>query len=86
MKSAFNAGQVLIAAGLGLAVSRSIAVPSDPLAAGQLAAMAAGVGAYVLVNTVLIAGDHRVDGHPLERVRERPPDPVTLAGAGVTSA
>ena len=64
VKSAFNAGQALIAAGVGLAVSRSIDVPSDPLTAGQLAAMAAGVGAYFLVNTVLIAGIFLSQGPP----------------------
>ena len=56
VKSAFNAGQVLLAAGLGLAVSRSIAPPSGALTAGQVAAVAAGVGAYFIVNTVLVAG------------------------------
>jgi diguanylate cyclase (GGDEF)-like protein/PAS domain S-box-containing protein len=55
VKSAFNAGQVLIAAGLGLAVSRAIAVPSHPLTAGPVAAMAAGAGAYFVVNTILVA-------------------------------
>jgi hypothetical protein len=44
LKSAFNVGQVLIAAGLGLAVSRSIAAPSDSLTAGQIAAIMLGVG------------------------------------------
>ena len=37
VKSAFNTGQVLIAAGVGLAVSRSVAVPTDSLTAGQVA-------------------------------------------------
>src|SRR5450755_746579 len=39
LKSVFNVGQVLLAAGLGLAVSRSIAVPSKSLTAGQVAAI-----------------------------------------------
>ena len=39
LKSAFNVGQVLIAAGLGLAVSRAIAAPSNSLTAGQIAAV-----------------------------------------------
>jgi diguanylate cyclase (GGDEF)-like protein/PAS domain S-box-containing protein len=56
VKSAFNAGQVLIAAGLGLAVSRSIAAPSDPLAVSQIAAIVLGVGVYFVVNTFLVAG------------------------------
>jgi diguanylate cyclase (GGDEF)-like protein/PAS domain S-box-containing protein len=54
-KSAFNAGQVLVAAGLGLAVSRSIAAPSNPLAAGQIAAIVLGVGVYFVINTSLVA-------------------------------
>jgi diguanylate cyclase (GGDEF)-like protein/PAS domain S-box-containing protein len=56
VKSAFNAGQVLVAAGLGLAVSRSLAVPSDPLTAGQIAAIVLGVGVYFVINTFLVAG------------------------------
>ena len=38
VKSAFNAGQVLVAAGLGLAVSRTVAPPSGALTVGQIAA------------------------------------------------
>jgi diguanylate cyclase (GGDEF)-like protein/PAS domain S-box-containing protein len=56
VKSAFNAGQVLVAAGLGLAVSRSLAVPSSPLTAGQIAAIVLGVGVYLVINTFLVAG------------------------------
>jgi diguanylate cyclase (GGDEF)-like protein len=56
VKSAFNAGQVLVAVGLGLAVSRSIAAPSNPLTAGQIAAIVLGVGVYFVVNTFLVAG------------------------------
>ena len=55
VKSAFNAGQVLIAAGLGLAVSRSIAVPTDSLTAGQIGAIVLGVAVYTVVNTFLVA-------------------------------
>src|ERR1022692_147821 len=55
VKSAFNAGQVLIAAGLALAVSRSIAAPSNSLAANQIAAVLLGAGVYFVVNTVLVA-------------------------------
>src|ERR1700751_2989616 len=39
VKSAFNVGQVLTAAGIGLAVIRSIAVPTASLTAAQLAAV-----------------------------------------------
>jgi diguanylate cyclase (GGDEF)-like protein/PAS domain S-box-containing protein len=56
VKSAFNAGQVLVAVGLGLAVSRSIAAPSNPLTASQVAAIVLGVGVYFVVNTFLVAG------------------------------
>jgi diguanylate cyclase (GGDEF)-like protein/PAS domain S-box-containing protein len=56
VKSAFNAGQVLIAAGLGLAVSRAIAVPSGALTPGQVAAVMLGVGVYFVINTFLVAG------------------------------
>jgi diguanylate cyclase (GGDEF)-like protein len=55
VKSAFNAGQVLIAVGLGLAVSRSIAAPSDSLTAGQIGAILLGVGVYAVINTFLVA-------------------------------
>ncbi len=83
VKSAFNAGQALIAAGVGLAVSRSIDVPSDPLTAGQLAAMAAGMGAYVLVNTVLITGIFLSTGTSWSELASDLPVVTTLAGAGV---
>ena len=75
VKSAFNAGQVLIAAGLGLAVSRSIAVPSGSLTAGQLAAMARRGGG---LRPRQYGPDRRrcpADGHPLERVHQRSSDP-----------
>src|SRR5579863_7852822 len=43
VKSAFNTGQVLIAAGLGISVSRGIAAPSASLTVGQVAAVVLGV-------------------------------------------
>ena len=55
VKSAFNTGQVLIAAGLGLAVSRSIAGPARSLTAGQIAVVFLGVGVYFVVNSILVA-------------------------------
>jgi diguanylate cyclase (GGDEF)-like protein/PAS domain S-box-containing protein len=54
-KSAFNAGQMLIAAGLGLTVSRFVDAPSDSLTAGQAAAMVLGAAVYFAVNTFLVA-------------------------------
>jgi diguanylate cyclase (GGDEF)-like protein/PAS domain S-box-containing protein len=85
VKSAFNAGQVLLAAGLGLAVSRGIAAPAGALTAGQLAAMVAGVGAYVLVNTALIAGIVLPMGTPWTEFTSDLPTQMTLAGAGALS-
>ncbi len=54
VKSAFNVGQMLIAAGLGLAVSRSIAVPSASVTANQIGAILLAVGVYFVVNTLLV--------------------------------
>jgi diguanylate cyclase (GGDEF)-like protein/PAS domain S-box-containing protein len=82
VKSAFNAGQVLIAAGLGLAVSRSIAAPSGALTASQVAAMVAGVGTYFIVNTVLVAGIVRSMGTPWDEFTHDLPIQITLASAG----
>jgi len=42
VKSAFNAGQVIVAAAWGLAVSRGIAVPSGSLTAGHAPPLVAG--------------------------------------------
>jgi diguanylate cyclase (GGDEF)-like protein/PAS domain S-box-containing protein len=54
VKSIFNVGQVLIAAGLGLIVSRAIAAPTPALTASQIAAMLLGVAVYFVVNTMLV--------------------------------
>jgi diguanylate cyclase (GGDEF)-like protein/PAS domain S-box-containing protein len=56
VKSAFNAGQVLVAAGLGLVVSRGLATPGHVLTPADVAAIVAGVGVYFVVNTLLVAG------------------------------
>jgi diguanylate cyclase (GGDEF)-like protein/PAS domain S-box-containing protein len=56
VKSAFNTGQVLTAAGLGLAVSRGIVAPSHVLTPAALAAMVPGVGVYFVVNQLLVDG------------------------------
>jgi len=56
IKSAFNAGQLLVAAGLGLAVSRAIAAPSHSLTVAQTAAITLGVTVYFAVNTLLVDG------------------------------
>jgi diguanylate cyclase (GGDEF)-like protein/PAS domain S-box-containing protein len=82
LKSVFNAGQVLIAAGLGLAVSRGIAAPSNSLTAGQIAAILLGVGVYFVINTFLVAGVVVSMGTTLRECTNDLPIQVTLAGAG----
>jgi diguanylate cyclase (GGDEF)-like protein/PAS domain S-box-containing protein len=82
IKSAFNAGQVLIAAGLGLAVSRSIATPSNALTAGQIAATLLGVGVYFVINTFLVAGVVVSMGATWREFTDDLPIQMTLAGAG----
>ena len=82
VKSAFNAGQVLIAAGLGLAVSRAIAAPSNSLTTGQIAAVLLGVGVYFVVNTLLVAGVLVSMGTTWREFTSDLPIQVTLAGAG----
>ncbi len=82
VKSAFNAGQVLIAAGLGLAVSRGIDVPSKSLTAGQIAAIALGVGVYFVINTFLVTSVLVSMGTAWREFTNDLPIQVTLAGAG----
>jgi diguanylate cyclase (GGDEF)-like protein/PAS domain S-box-containing protein len=82
VKSAFNAGQVLIAAGLGLAASRGIAAPAHPLTAGPVAAIAAGVGVYFAVNTILVAGVVFSMGTTWKEFTTDLPLQVTFAGTG----
>jgi len=82
VKSAFNAGQVLIAAGLGLAVSRSIAGPARSLTAGQIAAVFLGVGVYFVVNSILVASVEVSMGTTWKEFTSDLPIQVTLAGAG----
>jgi diguanylate cyclase (GGDEF)-like protein len=82
VKSAFNAGQVLIAAGLGLAASRGIAGPVHALTVGQLAAVSVGVAVYFAVNSVLVAGVVVSMGTAWQEFTSDIPLQVTLAGAG----
>jgi diguanylate cyclase (GGDEF)-like protein/PAS domain S-box-containing protein len=82
VKSAFNAGQVLIAAGLGLAVSRGIAGPLGSLTAGQIAAVFLGVGVYFVVNSVLVASVEVSMGTTWREFTNDLPLQVTLAGTG----
>jgi len=82
VKSAFNAGQALIAAGLGLAVSRSLAAPSDHLTVARGAAVMVGVAVYVLVNTFLVAGVMVSMGTPWREFTRDIPTQAAVAGAG----
>ena len=82
VKSAFNAGQVLIAAGLGLAVSRAVAVPSGSLTPGQVAAVMLGVGVYFVINTFLVAGVVVSMGSNWRVFTTDLPIQVSFAGAG----
>ena len=83
VKSAFNTGQVLTAAGVGLAVSRSIAPPSNPPTGGQVAAIVIGAGVYFTVNTCLLASVMVPMGTTWREFTSDLRIQVTLAGAGV---
>jgi len=82
VKSAFNAGQVLIAAGLGIAASRAIAPPSAPLTAEQVAAILLGVVVYFVVNTLFVAGVVVSMGTAWTEFTGDLPVQLTLAGTG----
>ena len=82
VKSAFNAGQVLVSAGLGLAVSRGIAVPSDSVGVAQVAAVVAGVAVFLVVNEALVSGVMAVDRNDLARVHQRSADPAHAGWRG----
>ena len=83
VKSAFNAGQVLIAAGLGLVVSRSLAAPANSIAAGQVAAVMLGAGVYFTINFFLVASVMVSTGTTWREFTRDLRIQVTLAGAGV---
>ena len=82
VKSAFNTGQVLTAAGLGLASSRALAVPSASLSAAAVAAVLLGVGVYFTVNSCLVAGVVISMGTTWQEFTDDLLIQVTLAGAG----
>jgi diguanylate cyclase (GGDEF)-like protein/PAS domain S-box-containing protein len=82
IKSAFNAGQVLTAAGLGLAVSRGVAAPTPWIGAGQIAAIMLGVGVYFVVNTLLVAGVVVSMGTAWAEFTSDLPLQLALAGTG----
>ena len=82
VKSAFNVGQVLIAAGLGLSVSHAVAAPSASLTAVQVAAVVLGVAVYCVVNTLLVAGVVVSMGTAWRELTDDLPVQISLAGAG----
>jgi diguanylate cyclase (GGDEF)-like protein/PAS domain S-box-containing protein len=82
VKSAFNAGQVVIAAGLGIAVSRGIAAPTASLTPAQVAAVVLGVAVYGIANTLLVVGVLASMGTTWRELTDDLPIQVALAGAG----
>ncbi len=85
VKSAFNSGQVLTAAGLGLAVSRGLAMPSGSIGLPQAAAIAAGVTVFEVVNTALVTGLMATMGMTWEEFTSDLRIQITLAGAGAVA-
>jgi diguanylate cyclase (GGDEF)-like protein/PAS domain S-box-containing protein len=85
VKSAFNSGQVLTAAGLGLAVSRGLAMPSGSIGLAQAAAIAAGVIVFEVVNTALVTGVMAAMGMTWEEFTSDLRIQITLAGAGAVA-
>jgi len=82
VKSAFNAGQVVIAAGLGIAAGRGVAAPAAFLTPAQVAAAMLGVAGYCVVNTLLVGGILASMGTPWRDLTGDLPFQVALAGAG----
>jgi diguanylate cyclase (GGDEF)-like protein/PAS domain S-box-containing protein len=82
VKSAFNAGQVVIAAGLGISASHGVAAPTASLTAEQVAGVVLGVGVYCVVNTLLVAGVVISMGTAWRELTDDLPIQVTLAGVG----
>jgi diguanylate cyclase (GGDEF)-like protein/PAS domain S-box-containing protein len=83
VKSAFNAGQVLIATGRGLVVSRSLAAPAGSITAGQAAAVMLGALVYFAINSFLVASVMVSMGTTWREFTSDLRLQVTLAGAGV---
>ncbi len=82
VKSVFNSGQCLIAAGLGLATSRAIAAPAGALTAGQMAAVLLGAAVCFSVSTLLVDSLMVSLGTDWRDFTSDLPVQVTLAGAG----
>ena len=82
VKSAFNSGQMLIAAGSALAVSRVIAAPANPLTAQEVAAVLVGVAAYLLINSFLVSSIMVTMGSTWADFYNDLPVRISLTGAG----
>jgi diguanylate cyclase (GGDEF)-like protein len=82
VKSVFNVGQVLIAAGTGLAVSRGLAAPTGSLNGGESAAVMLGAGVYFVINTFIVASALVTMGANWREFTSDLRIQVSLAGAG----
>jgi len=82
VKSAFNTGQVLIASGLGLAVSRGLAVPSSPFSAGEIAAILLGAAVYIGAQSLLMDGLMASMGSPWRDSMDSRRIQLSLGGTG----
>ena len=82
VKSAFNVGQVLIAAALALAASRAIAAPAHSFTLAELAAVMLGAGIYFVVNTLLVDSVMVSMGTAWREFVSDLPIQVSFAGAG----
>jgi diguanylate cyclase (GGDEF)-like protein/PAS domain S-box-containing protein len=85
VKSAFNAGQVLISAGLGLAAMRTVAPRAGSITTAQVAAVVVGVGVYLLINLLLVSMVEVSLGTTRKEITNDLPLHVTLAGVGALS-
>ena len=83
IKSVFNSGQVLIAAGLGLSVSRAVAAPSGSLTVGEIAATLLGVAVCFSVSVLLVDSVLVSMGTSWREFTGDLPIQILLAGAGV---
>ena len=84
VKSAFNTGQVLLSAGLGLSAGRGLAVPgaTATLTAAQIGAAVLGVAVYCAVNTLLVSGVAVSLGATWPELTADLPAQLSIAGAG----
>jgi diguanylate cyclase (GGDEF)-like protein/PAS domain S-box-containing protein len=83
VKSAFNVGQLVIAAGLGLAASRWLDVPTGRLRAGEVAAAALGATIYFVANALFVNGVLVSLGTRWREFLADLPVQILLAGTGI---